>query len=334
MPCTILCAADLWGVKVNYELPFQHPPTQAELQAKIDQVFMQEHGLRRPADVPLSQGFVIERMQTFDERAQQWVDLLTPAQLSDYSQVYLFQKENEYHREVQSKIPPPVAAPAHASVQRVGSNSPTTPAVSGPRSVAVAPNGGYYARGSSPQKHVAPVAHSSPTLPNSQQQQQQYQPQGQQPQQQQQYQAQYQPPAYQSQQQQQSSYQTSSAMEAGSTPAPASSVGGANASPVQVVPEAFNPQVPASQMGRTVSMSEKQRSVFEEMDSKKTRAVDEEDLRGTFQRLRIEYSGSSISEMFGKADLNHDNVISFDEWVRYTELFPTLLDSLYFRTKV
>ena len=231
MPCTILCAADLWGVKVNYELPFQHPPTQAELQGKIDQVFSHEHALRRPVEVPSNQGFVIERMQTFDERAQQWVDLLTPAQLSDYSQIYLFQKENEHHREVQSKIPPPVPAP----VQAAAPTSPTT----GPRSVSVmgglppaassVGGSGYYSRASSPQKHIAPFP--SPTAAS--------QPL---------------PPL-----------------------APASPVG-LPQTPAPMVPQAFATQT-ASQIARTVSTAEKQRAVFEEMDSKKGRAVDEEDFR-------------------------------------------------------
>eukprot|EP01059_Diplonema_ambulator_P010786 TRINITY_DN2081_c0_g3_i1.p1 TRINITY_DN2081_c0_g3~~TRINITY_DN2081_c0_g3_i1.p1 ORF type:complete len:186 (+),score=37.87 TRINITY_DN2081_c0_g3_i1:47-604(+) len=111
MACTILCAADLWGTKVNYELVFPSFPTSMELQQKVEDVFAPEHAARRPSDVPPTQSFDIDRMQTFDEKAQQWVDLLTPAQLQDFSQVYIFQRENEYHREVQSKIPPPVPAP-------------------------------------------------------------------------------------------------------------------------------------------------------------------------------------------------------------------------------
>ena len=208
MPCTILCAADLWGTKVNYELPFPHPPSHAELQAKIEHIFVPEHGVRRPASVPTSQGFVVERMQTFDERAQQWVDLLTPAQLSDYSQIYLFQKENEHHREVQSKIPPPVPTPAAAAAAAAAATAATSPST-----VAAEQNDSAAAS----RAVVAPPAASAPvpaTVP-----------------------------------------------AAAAVPAPA---------PVGLE------QLPASQHGRTIPTFEKQRGVYDELDAKKARTVDQE----------------------------------------------------------
>ena len=83
----ILCAADLWGTKVNYEVKFDSFPSAVELQTRVESLFTSEHAARRPADVPAMQTFQVDRIQTFAERSQQWVDLLTPAQLLDYSQV-------------------------------------------------------------------------------------------------------------------------------------------------------------------------------------------------------------------------------------------------------
>eukprot|EP01064_Diplonema_japonicum_P018785 TRINITY_DN27479_c0_g1_i1.p1 TRINITY_DN27479_c0_g1~~TRINITY_DN27479_c0_g1_i1.p1 ORF type:complete len:664 (+),score=189.47 TRINITY_DN27479_c0_g1_i1:43-2034(+) len=260
MPITILCAADLWGSKVNYELQFPTMPTSADLQQKVENVFAPEHAARRPADVPPTQGFDIDRMQTFDERAQQWVDLLTPAQLQDYSQVYLFQKENEFHKEVQSKIPPPVPAPIT-------------------RALALA----------STPKMTSPDAYSSVT---------QMAPPPQ-------------PPTYATVTQPRTVEYAATGFTPGLATAPAA----------------------AAIEGRTIPFVEKQRMVFDEMDSKKTRVAELEDFRAIFARLRIDYPTVTPQELFAKADANADNLISYDEWKAFTELYPTLLDSLYFRTK-
>ena len=41
-----------------------------------------------------------------------------------------------------------------------------------------------------------------------------------------------------------------------------------------------------------------------------------------------------MSELFMKTDTNKDNAISYDEWMKMSEMYPTLLDSLYFRSRV
>eukprot|EP00755_Sulcionema_specki_P021631 Sspe_Gene.74609::Locus_46559_Transcript_1_1_Confidence_1.000_Length_745::g.74609::m.74609 len=228
MPCTILVAADLWGVKVNYEIPFPSPPTASELQAKVENVFAPEHALRRPTEIP-PQPFTIERMQTFDERAQQWVDLISAAQLQDFSQVYVFQKETDYHREVQSKIPPPVPAPAPRSL----SIAPASAPVPSPRATA-AP---------SPARVAIPTSYS-------------------------------------------------------------------HATPPPLASSAVSP--PAD----TVPHSEKTRVVFDELDVRRSRAVELEDFKTVFHRLRLDFSTTTVADLFVKADINKDSVVTFDEWQR------------------
>eukprot|EP01060_Flectonema_neradi_P016295 TRINITY_DN2289_c1_g1_i1.p1 TRINITY_DN2289_c1_g1~~TRINITY_DN2289_c1_g1_i1.p1 ORF type:complete len:669 (+),score=194.78 TRINITY_DN2289_c1_g1_i1:150-2156(+) len=251
----ILCAADLWGTKVNYEVRFDNFPSAAELQLRVESLFTPEHSARRPADVPATQTFQVDRIQTFAERSQQWVDLLTPAQLLDYSQVYVFQKENEYHKEVQSKIPPPVPAPIGASspppaAMPVTSQSPAVAAISQP---------------------IVPAATTVTAIPPS------------------------------------------------------------VAAPTTVVPSVTT--AAAASAGLTVPFGEKQQNVFDTMDTTRIRSIGPDEFKAALTRLRIDHSILTVSELFTKADQNRDGVITFDEWSNFTELYPTLLDSLYFRQK-
>ena len=114
MVFTVLAAADVFGLKLNYEFDFPVQPTMSEFQARVSGVFSADAASRRPEGAPPV--FAIHRMQIFDDRTDQWNDLLSGAQLIDYCQVYAFQKESPWHREVQSKIPPAVKAPATHSV--------------------------------------------------------------------------------------------------------------------------------------------------------------------------------------------------------------------------
>ncbi|KAJ9450392.1 calmodulin-like protein containing EF hand domain [Diplonema papillatum] len=268
MPITILCAADLWGTKLNYEVLFVSPPSLGDLQQKVESVFGPELAVRRPPDVPQSQSFAIDRIQTFDERSQQWVELLTPAQLQDFSQVYIFQKENDYHREVQSKIPPPVPAPITRSY------TSASPVPSIPRTSYPAMN--------TFSSHHGPVP---------------------------------------------SSYKSAHMVPGIGTPF----VG----TPSHVVSQAqlASHESSSAFVGPTVPFPEKQRSVFDELTSKNARGFNVDSFTTVLHRLRIEYPSHTIGDMFRKADVNNDAIISYDEWRTLSELYPTLLDSLYFRIK-
>ena len=109
MVFTVLAAADVYGNKVNYEFDFPVQPTMSEFQARITSTFTVDASARAPAGAPTA--FSIHRMQIFDDRTDMWNDLLSGAQLVDYCQVYVFQRESPWHREVQSKIPPAIRAP-------------------------------------------------------------------------------------------------------------------------------------------------------------------------------------------------------------------------------
>eukprot|EP01064_Diplonema_japonicum_P006282 TRINITY_DN14196_c0_g1_i1.p1 TRINITY_DN14196_c0_g1~~TRINITY_DN14196_c0_g1_i1.p1 ORF type:complete len:583 (+),score=173.45 TRINITY_DN14196_c0_g1_i1:51-1751(+) len=232
MVCTILTSADLFGTKLNYELDFPKVPNVEELRHRAEQVFGAEAGNRRPAGVPTTQTFKAHRMQTFDDGVELWVDLVNSTQLQDFAQVYIFQKETHWHKEVQSKIPPPVKPPVPVVVQ------------------------------ASPPKRREEI------------------PVGLVP-----------------------------------TPTPEHL---ASPSPVHLV----------SQIEAT--HQEKTRIVYEELDATKRREVTRDDWQTAFDRVQLaEYE----ADLFVKTDRNKDNVVSFQEFQVFADLYPTLLDALYYRLR-
>jgi len=74
-------------------------------------------------------------------------------------------------------------------------------------------------------------------------------------------------------------------------------------------------------------------STFEELDTNGNRVVELDELRKGFGRdvANLPLSSETIDDMFGKADANRNGVVEFTEWQRFCELYPTLLDALYFR---
>eukprot|EP01062_Namystynia_karyoxenos_P066950 TRINITY_DN60867_c0_g1_i1.p1 TRINITY_DN60867_c0_g1~~TRINITY_DN60867_c0_g1_i1.p1 ORF type:complete len:644 (+),score=210.81 TRINITY_DN60867_c0_g1_i1:82-1932(+) len=105
MVFTVLAACQVHGRKVNYELEFAAPPSKQELEGRVKAVFGQELLLGRPPGVPPTE-LCVHRIQVYNESAEAWEDLLSHEQLTDGCQIYTFRREDAWHREVQSKIPP------------------------------------------------------------------------------------------------------------------------------------------------------------------------------------------------------------------------------------
>jgi len=81
------------------------------------------------------------------------------------------------------------------------------------------------------------------------------------------------------------------------------------------------------------TQADKVRVTFEEIDSNKNRILELEELRRAFELLRVGFSAGTIGDLCQKADFNRNGVVSFEEWARFAESYPTLIDSLYFRFK-
>ena len=270
MVFTILTAADLFGNKVNYELDFPMLPTMNELRDRVEGIFGGEANLRRPAGVPASP-FAAHRMQTFDDRVELWVDLINENQLQDYSQVYVFQRETQWHKEVQSKIPPPIKAPV--AVIPLAVPVPPVPAPILPHIGSVSPA-------------LLPAVMSASPIPL---------------------------PI--------------------DTYVPPPSIGGAFGMPS--VSPALGPVLPIHQVIAPIevvgeaSHIEKVRIVFDELDATRQRAIAKADWIAGFLRVQLsEYA----DDLFEKTSL-HEPVVSFDKFQRFCEIYPTVLDSLYYRSR-
>eukprot|EP01065_Artemidia_motanka_P018465 TRINITY_DN2177_c1_g4_i1.p1 TRINITY_DN2177_c1_g4~~TRINITY_DN2177_c1_g4_i1.p1 ORF type:complete len:583 (+),score=249.56 TRINITY_DN2177_c1_g4_i1:113-1861(+) len=100
MGFVVLVAADLGG-KCNFELSFPQKPSLPQLRARVDAALGSEAAIRTPHP------FQVSRIQVFDERLQMWVDLVAAVQLEDYCQLYAFQVETSWNRDLPGHIPPP-----------------------------------------------------------------------------------------------------------------------------------------------------------------------------------------------------------------------------------
>eukprot|EP01060_Flectonema_neradi_P031128 TRINITY_DN4649_c1_g3_i1.p1 TRINITY_DN4649_c1_g3~~TRINITY_DN4649_c1_g3_i1.p1 ORF type:complete len:713 (+),score=210.90 TRINITY_DN4649_c1_g3_i1:65-2140(+) len=83
----------------------------------------------------------------------------------------------------------------------------------------------------------------------------------------------------------------------------------------------------------TATHEDKTRAVFEGFDTNGNRVLEPEECRQAFDLLHIDFSGATVSDLVQKADADKDGVISFPEWQAFSERFPTLIDSFYFRLK-
>lgn len=89
----------------------------------------------------------------------------------------------------------------------------------------------------------------------------------------------------------------------------------------------------ANDLGVPASMSEKLRSVFYDLDSGSKGYILYSDLRSSFLRCDIDFSYTTIGELFNEADRNHDGSISYEEWVRFSIDHPSIVDALFFRAR-
>eukprot|EP00756_Hemistasia_phaeocysticola_P023605 Hpha_TRINITY_DN15902_c0_g7::TRINITY_DN15902_c0_g7_i1::g.71149::m.71149 len=270
MVFTVLVAADLFGTKTNYELDFLDPPAMAELRARLESVFGNEAAQRRPPGVPASP-FQAHRMQVFDDKVELWVDLVSAGQLHDYCQVYVFQRETPWHKEVQSKIPPPGKPPIQTAV---------LPAVPSPMVV-----------GPPPVVPLPPVLGSPGRVAGS-------------------------------------PFRATPALAVGSLP---------RGSPYRATPTAAAltadlPNRPPPMVRQETTHGDKVRCVYDDLDKARSGAVRAEDFLGAIDRLRIDLAGKA-EQIFDRADVNKDGVLSFGEFERFAEIYPTVLDSLFYRNR-
>ena len=75
------------------------------------------------------------------------------------------------------------------------------------------------------------------------------------------------------------------------------------------------------------------RRLFEDFDTRKTRSLDTEAFSSGFRRLNVGFTSATVQDLFEKADSNQDRVVSLAEFQRFGEMYPTLIDCVYYRAK-
>eukprot|EP01062_Namystynia_karyoxenos_P035236 TRINITY_DN2583_c0_g1_i2.p1 TRINITY_DN2583_c0_g1~~TRINITY_DN2583_c0_g1_i2.p1 ORF type:complete len:634 (+),score=203.39 TRINITY_DN2583_c0_g1_i2:123-2024(+) len=93
------------------------------------------------------------------------------------------------------------------------------------------------------------------------------------------------------------------------------------------------PVQPRRVLSEDASHDDKVRVLFEELDSNRNRTLESDELRRGFRITGLDFTAATNDDLFRKADCDRDGVISFPEWQRFGELYPTLMDSLYYRLK-
>ncbi|KAJ9466650.1 hypothetical protein DIPPA_17671 [Diplonema papillatum] len=81
------------------------------------------------------------------------------------------------------------------------------------------------------------------------------------------------------------------------------------------------------------SHDEKVRACFEGLDANGNRVLELDEMKRGFQMFGIDITTGTVDDLFHRGDVDRDGVIAFPEWQRFAELYPTLLDSLYYRLK-
>lgn len=143
MVFTLLICADICGHKLNCEIPFAAPPTLTEVKQRADQVFFEEaQQLNRLgrlthaaaellATTVVPPGFDMHgqysesgllslgRIQVYDDSMLRWVDLVSPNQLHEYDQIYVFPKHRAHLSQVRD-LPPPMPTGAAVARTQVG----------------------------------------------------------------------------------------------------------------------------------------------------------------------------------------------------------------------
>eukprot|EP01065_Artemidia_motanka_P021948 TRINITY_DN2615_c0_g2_i2.p1 TRINITY_DN2615_c0_g2~~TRINITY_DN2615_c0_g2_i2.p1 ORF type:complete len:618 (+),score=265.62 TRINITY_DN2615_c0_g2_i2:71-1855(+) len=86
--------------------------------------------------------------------------------------------------------------------------------------------------------------------------------------------------------------------------------------------------------------AEKVRAVYEELDKSRRRTVNANDWMDTFEQLQLRgtddhapFSDETAEDLFRKGDLDGDGQLSWQEWQQFAEVYPKLLDSLFFRAR-
>jgi hypothetical protein len=274
MRFSVNCAADLYGNKVNLELNFNTCPSVSDLYRVVETTFAVESSALRPSGQTFNT-FKVARFHVFDENTQAWSELFNANQLTDYCQLYAFQREGV---ESQQQIPP---ARAPTAARLANNNGAATLSSPTPRIPPTNLAGSPASVGFGQQRSMSPP-HPSPRSPVRE-------------------------------------YTTPRTPFAAGTVAVAPSVGSATAS--------------RHQFPENATFDQKVRIVFEEIDVNENRLIELDEFRRITRMLNIDLNAATVADLFQRGDLDRDGVLSLSDFQFFCQAYPTMMDSLYFRSK-
>jgi hypothetical protein len=81
------------------------------------------------------------------------------------------------------------------------------------------------------------------------------------------------------------------------------------------------------------TQDQKVRIVFDEMDVNQNRVIELDEFRRMMRVLNVDLNAATIADLFQRSDLDRDGVLTMAEFQGLAASYPTLLDSIYFRSK-
>ena len=262
-------------------------------------MFTEENRFRK-----VSSQYKVARLNIVDEATEDWVEVIAQAQLKSFCQVYAFQPHSTQLTESQGHIPA-ATRPLHLSTAAAPAVAPATPL----------PATASYAAPALLHHASVPALHqtvgSVGAVPAA---------------------------AYAVAAATPGLHRSGSAGGAGLAAAAAAAAAGAAsvqplASASAVLPASIPGVAQVRLLPQDAAHDEKVRACFEGLDANTNRVIELDEFKRGFQMFGMDFSLATMDDLFSKGDVDRDGVISFAEWQRFCELYPTMLDSLYYRLK-
>lgn len=308
---TLLICCDIVGHKINCEVPFQSPPTLAEIRQRADLIFyeeamaLQRAGRLTPAASELlaktvvAPGFdgrgqyqdsgmlSLNRIQVYDDSLLKWVDLIGVGQLFEYSQLYIYPKHRS-HLSQQTDLPPPKQTGAALARREVGdAHYSGVLGTSTVASTAVSHNNNSNLLGTrsaaSPSRYLVP-----PNQNNN-----------------------------------------SAVAGAAGSYSPSRFARSGNEFDAQARAIAAVDQSRPFDLG-VEELDRRQRAVFQVADRNSNSYLSVEDFRSLIMRTKILFNDVTITELFAIHSAN-GKFLSFQEWQQVTRSYPQLFAAMYRR---
>eukprot|EP01060_Flectonema_neradi_P022608 TRINITY_DN30856_c0_g1_i1.p1 TRINITY_DN30856_c0_g1~~TRINITY_DN30856_c0_g1_i1.p1 ORF type:complete len:442 (+),score=75.59 TRINITY_DN30856_c0_g1_i1:54-1328(+) len=299
---TLLVCGDVYGSKVNLEIPFPNVPTISQLTHTIEEVFEAEAAVLKPAGYPTLE-VKVSRIQVYDDTYLKWMDLVSSTQLHEYDQLYVFQPQSPWHVDLQKDLPAPrvpsgttpstaaaAVAPRVVPAPQQFSQQPTAIAMS-PVAGQVPPQPTLFATTSPAVIQQQPLLAQQPVLSHQ--------------------------PAPQS-------------VSIFPQPMAASIPQQVIHTAPQSLPQPVGPAL-ANRERANLPVEQKIQIVFKELDTSAKGYLDYGDLERGFRSRGIDFSSTTIQELFSKGDTNRDTRIDWGEWVAWAGLYPNTLEIIYYR---